>query len=106
MQDCFRQYPEIYGAELADEAEAEAAQESPDAPAAQTSNETPAVEYQKLRDEPPAASIGASENKPEAYNLPGAVPANDAVPAKWEDATAANKEVEVKKDDAKARSDA
>jgi intermembrane space import and assembly protein 40 len=33
MQDCFRQYPEIYGAELAEDDEAEAAAPAVEAPA-------------------------------------------------------------------------
>jgi len=84
MQECFRQYPEIYGAELADEEEA-AAQDALD-------GEPPVAEYQKAREDSPSinAAVGAAEHKLETDNLPGATPANGEVPAKWEDATEAN----------------
>src|SRR5687768_346909 len=113
MQGCFRQYPEIYGAELGDEedvegeGQGEAAAASPaanaDAPVTQDATSEPAsAELQGLREQTPGA---APSNKPETNNLPGAAPANGKVPTKWEDATAANDhpdgEGEEKKDEKK-----
>ena len=105
MQECFRQYPEIYGAELADEEEA-AAQDSPDAPAAQTSNEPPVSEQQQTRDEQPAISVEGHESKLEADTAPEAIRVNQEAPKKWEDASAANDKVEDKKDETKAEKEA
>ena len=93
MQECFRQYPEIYGAELADEEEA-AAQDA-------LEGEPPIAEYQKAREDAPSvsAATGSAEHKLETSNLPSATPANGEVPTKWEDATEANvKEVPNPKD--------
>lgn len=96
MQECFRQYPEIYGAELADEEEA--SQES-DA-------EAPSTDYQKLREDAPTttsaakSATDATDAQVEAESLPSAKAANGEVPAQWEDATGANAEVEEPKKEA------
>lgn len=103
MQECFRQYPEIYGAELGDEEEA--AQESLDAPAAQASNEA-LVSEQQPRDELPTTSVQDNEKKLETDDLPGDVRVNEDAPKKWEDASAANDKVEDKKDDTKPEKEA
>lgn len=109
MQECFRQYPEIYGAELSDEGEegteGAAAPEgvaspegSPDALPSNADSEPASTEYQKLREQAPPATSSVSDSKPETDNVPGSTPANGQVPAKWEDATAANHEVDDSED--------
>lgn len=77
MQDCFKQYPEIYGAELSDDGE-------------------DAIDdlHQLPREEPQEASapVAAKESSLETDNLPGVKTLDDnGVPKKWEDATAADK---------------
>ncbi|KAH0600861.1 hypothetical protein MHUMG1_01860 [Metarhizium humberi] len=78
MQDCFKKYPDIYGAELSDDGE-EAADDLQEAP----------------RGEPQEslAAIATKDSSPETDNLPGVKPLeNNGVPKKWEDATDADKE--------------
>lgn len=78
MQDCFKKYPDIYGAELSDDGE-EAADDLQEAP----------------RGEPQEslAATATKDNSPETNNLPGVKPLeNNGVPKKWEDATDADKE--------------
>jgi intermembrane space import and assembly protein 40 len=78
MQDCFRQYPDIYGAELSDDGEEDAADDL----------------HQVPRDEPQdaPAPVAAKDNRPETENLPGVKSVEDsAVPKQWEDATDADK---------------
>ncbi|POR31365.1 Intermembrane space import and assembly protein 40 [Tolypocladium paradoxum] len=79
MQECFRKYPEIYGAELSDD---ELAEDGVDG-----AGQAPAEEYQVARDEAPAA-----KETPEAHNSSGVTPVENPIPTKWEDATAANDE--------------
>lgn len=112
MQDCFRQYPEIYGAELSDEAEeaaegveaaaAASPEGSPEPLPNNADNEPPVTDHQALREEAPATISGQTNAKLETDNLPGAASVNGQVPSKWEDATAANLEVE--KEDKKEES--
>ncbi|KAK9436509.1 intermembrane space import and assembly protein 40 [Metarhizium brunneum] len=78
MQDCFKKYPDIYGAELSDDGE-EAADDLQEAP----------------RGEPQEslAAIATKDSSPETDNLPGVKPLeNNGVPKQWEDATDADKE--------------
>ncbi|KAG8419569.1 Oxidoreductase [Metarhizium acridum] len=76
MQECFKKYPDIYGAELSDDGE-EAADDL----------------HQSPRDEPQESpAIAIEDNRPETDNLPGVKPLeNNGVPKKWEDATDADK---------------
>ncbi|KAJ4416282.1 Oxidoreductase [Neurospora sp. IMI 360204] len=93
MQDCFRKYPEVYGAELADDEEAERA--SATAPAAEG---TPAKEEPEL---PAAASPVENKQEKAPETAASAVPASaydattektsEVVPTAAHDATVANK---------------
>jgi intermembrane space import and assembly protein 40 len=132
MQECFRKYPEIYGAELADEEDAaEAGQGDPDAPDTQAdarvSYKAPNPEDQQSSpQESPTTPTAANDSKSETDNpaRPGTVipvkpdtplnadtpvnaaPVSDAIPRKWDDATEANDKVESKPDGAKEKKDA
>ncbi|KFH43151.1 Mitochondrial intermembrane space import and assembly protein-like protein [Hapsidospora chrysogenum ATCC 11550] len=124
MQECFRKYPEIYGAELADEEDAaEAGQGNPDAPDTQAdtqaSSKVPNPEDQQSSpQEPPTTPAAANDNKSEtvtpvkpdtplnADTPVNAAPVSDAIPTKWDDATEANEKVETKPDSAKEKKDA
>jgi mitochondrial intermembrane space import and assembly protein 40 len=104
MQECFRQYPEIYGAELSDEEDAVADNSAepipatettpaPAAPASASAPDTTTEDYQKLREPSPSTSallsnIGDSQPEP----IPSRE-ASDNIPAKWDDATGANDQV-------------
>ncbi len=109
MQECFRQYPEIYGAELADDEaddeigeaalaapkEQQQAPEQSDAPAptggAEVVNPPKAEVAQKAEAEPAPVPEEPSEAESEPKG------------PKWEDATAAN--VEVKEEESKAKAE-
>lgn len=110
MQDCFREHPDVYGAELADDEEAEANAAATEAQAA-TDAETlsaPAeaktgqpethgdAERQQLRDAVPASAAekkeGAASKMSNATSVTAAE-ASDPFPTKWDDATAANDKV-------------
>lgn len=71
MQDCFRQYPEVYGAEIADEeaAEAEAAALADGSPAPAVDARDPTASKDAAAHVTPAQSdkAQASEKKPEAH---------------------------------------
>ncbi|KJZ78683.1 hypothetical protein HIM_02074 [Hirsutella minnesotensis 3608] len=85
MQECFRKYPDIYGAELADDDMPE-----DDMPATPEPVET---DHQMLRESPAPAKpedIKPEDNKPETHNLPGVRPVEEAELPPWEDATRAN----------------
>lgn len=81
MQECFREYPEIYGAELADEADADAALEDAG---------EPQVQYEKGEPVEGEEPIKAAESKTVAHDV--AEVKSDAIPTHVHDATAANKE--------------
>lgn len=112
MQECFREYPEIYGAELSDESEegaegvesAASPEGSPEALPNNTDSKPPSMDHQQLREHAPANSSSVADSKLETDNIPSAVPANGQVSAKWEDATAANLEVDDKEDGKKEQS--
>lgn len=96
MQECFRKYPDIYGAELADDeqpeqAEAEGKQPSaPEAPAPRDEGrptQPHETEIQALRGD---VAVGESE----APGLSRAKSAESSAPARWADATDANEQVE------------
>lgn len=96
MQECFRQYPDIYGAELSAEEEAaegldaqSAAQKVDDAAATATAPvQNDEESYQKIReDSTPSSTVELSQSSTKAHEE------NEAAPAKWSDATAANDEV-------------
>ena len=124
MQECFRKYPEIYGAELADEEDAaDAGQGNPDAPDTQAdtqaSSKAPNPEDQQSPpQEPPTTPAAANDNKSEtvtpvkpdtplnADTPVNAAPVSDAIPTKWDDATEANEKVESKPDGAEEKKDA
>ena len=145
MQECFREYPDVYGAELADEEDAEASEDS--LPAAETNASRPAPTSipendrdstgQGLKDEPQqeaassgppptvdnnaakpaprrvsgddldstaqklkhdherdAASSNSHTNAESHSSAPAASSERDPIPTKWDDARAANDEVE------------
>lgn len=77
MQDCFKQYPEIYGAELTDDAE-------------EPADDLHQVAREETQEEP--ASIAPKDISPEGDNLVSVKPAEEnGVPKAWEDATDADK---------------
>lgn len=102
MQDCFRQHPDVYGAELAEDDAAEEAAEqhaeqhavktavNPDADAAPVVEET---DRQQLRDSIPGSTHNNAEAPSETTSQ--SVDESDPFPAKWDDATAANDAVKV-----------
>ncbi|KAG9258760.1 intermembrane space import and assembly protein 40 [Emericellopsis atlantica] len=108
MQECFRQYPEIYGAELADDEEADtegAAAASPEAStAAQPKAPADATEdQQQLRSDVPAsAHVEESEKKLESAHTTGVDVADSQAPPPWEDATDANKDSKAEETPAEA----
>lgn len=109
MQECFRQYPEIYGAELSDDAEeggedAASPEGSPEPLPNNSDNEPPAMDHQQLRENAPSAGSTITDSKLETDNLPGATSVDGQVPTKWEDATAANREVDNKEETKKEES--
>lgn len=82
MQECFKEYPEIYGAELQDDAD------EGDAPP-QSEGETPLPDSRATQTESPSVDI--KDKTPEKDNLPVTTQATEEpIPAKWDDATAAN----------------
>lgn len=115
MQDCFRQHPDVYGAELAED---EAAEEAAEQHAAQSADEHAAVkptstpdtkaaqpDRQQLREQPassPPPQKPQQEKKESASTAAAAAPIStpatpehDPFPTKWDDATAANDAVEM-----------
>ncbi len=108
MQECFRQYPEIYGAELADDdAEGDFPEQNADVPAVQRSSESaPESTTQKVVEEASPVVDATSANKEieaEPTKETAVVEAvNGDVSARPEDATGANKVSEEKKDEVKA----
>ena len=83
MQDCFRQYPEIYGAELADDEAAES--DSAPAPAAEG---TPAKEEAEI---PAAASpVDTPSDIPASARDATTEKTSEVVPTAATDATVAN----------------
>ena len=113
MQECFRQYPEIYGGELDDEADDESADATVGAPQEQQQQQQEQQEkhqqQQKSDEENGLGPTGDAEvNVPESVKshevegepAPSPAPDKPAVAksqpngAKWEDATAANVEAE------------
>jgi mitochondrial intermembrane space import and assembly protein 40 len=104
MQECFRKYPEIYGAELQDDEEAQNAEGS--APASADGESVPAPEKEAVPAEEKPIEKKAekaadetlaekkTESKPET-TTPNLKAAEEAVPAeapkKFSDATDANK---------------
>lgn len=85
MQECFREYPEIYGAELADEAAADETMADAGVP--------PLEDSQKLRDEHDTDAESLKHATRDA-SAPVKPPTKDPIPTKWDDATAANEEVQ------------
>lgn len=125
MQECFRKYPEIYGAELADSEDEEYAPANPDEPTEQqvlreehqqvaekqqtpTEGEHADADKQLFREEPIAAKTTPAAEQTETKNsasapVAAAPEAKTDAPAaaeshgsKWEDATGANDNVEEK----------
>lgn len=103
MQECFRQYPEIYGAELADdEADDEIGQAALDAP--KEEQQAPVAPTGEPEIVPPETEVAQKEQGKPA-NVPTepteAKPESESKGPKWEDATAAN--VEVKEEEQKKK---
>lgn len=108
MQECFRKYPDIYGAELADDEasqEAEDGAQQPPAPEnqaasqAETRQETRAPRDEEQPKQPHDTDVQALRDevaviKAEAPNFPSAKSTEGTAPARWADATDANEEVE------------
>lgn len=95
MQECFRKYPEIYGAELSDD---ELAEDSVDGAAQPPVPE----EYQVAREDVQAPA--SEESTPRENSVSSAKAVDNPIPAKWEDATAANDEVAKAEKDAERES--
>jgi intermembrane space import and assembly protein 40 len=111
MQECFRKYPEIYGAELADDEEAEAeaavaaATASPErSAAAQPKSAIDAAEdkQQPQAKSPISTQVEQSEKKPGAETTPAAAVADSQVAPPWEDATDANNDPKAEETPAEA----
>ncbi|KAK0390141.1 hypothetical protein NLU13_3714 [Sarocladium strictum] len=97
MQDCFRQHPDVYGAELAEDDAAEEAAEqhaeqhaaktaaTPDADAAPVLEET---DHQQLRKSAPASTH--NDALITSKSAEDTIAEKDPFPAKWDDATSAN----------------
>lgn len=96
MQDCFRQYPDIYGAEIADEeaAEQEAEQlalDTPTPPASSEAAEPAAKTERKMAatpadtDDKPAAPAVAAKSEPTTHEEKPKPAAPSSTPAKSED---------------------
>jgi intermembrane space import and assembly protein 40 len=83
MQECFRKYPEIYGGELIDD------DENAEAPGVAIEDD-----HQVLKEGLPESPAGVAEHKAASDALPEPKPEPTDIPQKWDDATAANKEVE------------
>lgn len=85
MQDCFRQYPDIYGAELAEEEEA-----------LQEGQPQPSAEYEKVQEKVPAVSNATSsvDASPETSTLPVSKAADGEAPAQGTDVTKTDSEVD------------
>ncbi|KAK3192648.1 Oxidoreductase [Lecanicillium sp. MT-2017a] len=103
MQECFRQYPEIYGAELADdEADDEIGQAALDA--SKEEQQAPVAPTGEPEIVPPETEVAQKEQGKPA-NVPAepteAKPESESKGPKWEDATAAN--VEVKEEEQKKK---
>lgn len=112
MQECFRKYPEIYGAELADEEDAEPdfGEETPEsagaaAPAAAAEKvaepeSTPAAPAAEIETPKTETKIQIEpDSKPEpAETVVKAHAAPEKTGPKWEDATTANDAIPAKKD--------
>jgi intermembrane space import and assembly protein 40 len=113
MQECFRQYPEIYGGELTDDDDDAEAPEAPAAPAAsveddqkvlkdsgaaqstRAAQESAPVEedHQVLKHNIESQSPAAAEKRiSDALPVPKPEPTPSEIPQKWDDATAANEE--------------
>jgi intermembrane space import and assembly protein 40 len=118
MQECFRQYPEIYGGELTDDDDDAEAPEAPAAPAASVEDDqkvlkdsgaaqsTPAAQesapveedHQVLKHNIESQSPAAAEKRiSDALPVPKPEPTPSEIPQKWDDATAANEEVKENK---------
>lgn len=95
MQDCFRKYPEVYGAELADEEDLEGDDNVPEPLPGKGSHEPPVTEHQRTRTGTPMSD--AQPDMSEVENLPGVRPVEEGITMKWEDARESNKEVEDEK---------
>ncbi|PNY24980.1 Intermembrane space import and assembly protein 40 [Tolypocladium capitatum] len=88
MQECFRKYPEIYGAELSDDELAEEGIDGAGQPSA-------AEGHQVAREDAQAPAV--KEIAPETHNSSGVKPVENPIPTKREDAAAAD-EVDRPKD--------
>jgi intermembrane space import and assembly protein 40 len=105
MQDCFRQHPDVYGAELAEDDAAEEAAEqhaedhatktaiTPDADAVPAIAEPDRQALRESKPAPPSPQTNAEAPVKKTSTTPA--PENDPFPTKWDDATAANDAVEV-----------
>ena len=108
MQDCFRKYPDVYGAEIADEeaAEHEAEQLALDTPtppsAATPAPKTEPAHHEAPGDNPSPAAVAAlslssvgktevQDRKSDAAAAVGPISGERGVPEKAFDATGANK---------------
>ncbi|KAI6345144.1 hypothetical protein MCOR25_011050 [Pyricularia grisea] len=100
MQDCFKKYPEVYGAELAD-AEAASEDDADPLPLPEGSSEAPVAEKaSEVKDSQPALDLSVPEPKVDAVVVPEVkvTPAkttveSEVIPKKAVDATDANEKV-------------
>jgi intermembrane space import and assembly protein 40 len=89
MQDCFRKYPEIYGSELADDDEGEAA--APAQEGAEALQAKPAETQASAGETKPPASREGDAVAPKKSAITPTETRSDGVPVKAVDATEANK---------------
>lgn len=100
MQDCFKKYPEVYGAELAD-AEAASEDDADPLPLPEGSSEAPVAEKaSEVKDSQPALDLSVPEPKVDAVVVPEVkvTPSkttveSEVIPKKAVDATDANEKV-------------
>ena len=96
MQECFKKYPEVYSAELADDEEPESSAEGVAHPRNESSDRPPSTQEDK-----PSSNVGEKESqsvrstdKEVVVTHPGEDAAPVAMPSKFSDATDANNEAE------------
>lgn len=95
MQDCFRQHPDVYGAELDDDEEAPAAPVSEDAPAPQSTASAAEIEAASHPEEKRArAKETVAETKTVAAGQPELSESDELLPKAWHDTESKNNETE------------
>lgn len=96
MQDCFRQHPDIYGAELSDD-EDPSMDELPDVPGSEASqppppDTAPAAAKTAAPSSPPSSTSTSSPNEGQAKNKADTTSSQDKAEARTQRARAANEQ--------------